>query len=60
VPSQFLSGSSGNVAFDEYRRDALRKLEADRVAFDDFVYKMRRAKDRQEFDRFMQERRVSK
>lgn len=54
---QFLSGSSGNSAFDEYRAETLRRLEEDQVAFRVFVDKLRRAKDRSEFDRFMNERR---
>ena len=60
VPSQFLNGSSGNSVFDEYRQDALRKLEEDRVAFGSFVDKLHRAKDRKEFDQFMKERRPTR
>ncbi len=57
------SGTSGNQAFDDYRRAELeklevmrRKLDEDRKAFDDFVTKLRHAKDREDFERFMSER----
>ena len=56
-------GSSGNAAFDDYRREQLRrldeerrKLEEEQKAFREFVEKLRRAKDQDEFDRFMAER----
>jgi Protein of unknown function (DUF2852) len=52
--------SSGNTAFDEWRaaelarlEDDRRKLEATHREFAEFVKKLRRAKDREEFDRFM-------
>jgi hypothetical protein len=58
------TGRSGNAAFDEYRKAELakldemrRKLEEERSAFHEFVEKLRRAKDQEEFDRFMAERR---
>lgn len=57
---------SGNAAFDDYKREQLRrldeerrKLEEDQKAFREFVEKVRRAKDQEEFDRFMAERRTS-
>ena len=57
---------SGNAAFDEYKRDQLQRLEEQRRklaeeqrAFRDFVEKLRRAKDQDEFDRFMAERRAA-
>jgi hypothetical protein len=53
---------SGNVAFDEYRERELkrldeerRKLEAMRADFEAFAKELRRAKDQEEFDRFMAE-----
>jgi hypothetical protein len=56
-------GSSGNGAFDDYRAEVLRRLEEERRKLDDeqrafgeFVLKLRRAKDQEEFDRFMTER----
>jgi hypothetical protein len=54
---------SGNAAFDDYKREQLkrleeerRKLEEDQRAFREFVERVRRAKDQDEFDRFMAER----
>lgn len=59
----FGGAGSGNAAFDAYKREQLkrldeerRKLEDEQKAFRDFVEKVRRAKDQEEFDRFMSER----
>jgi Protein of unknown function (DUF2852) len=49
--------SSGNVAFDEYREETLRKLDEEQREFRDYLDKLRSAKDRAEFDQFMSERR---
>ena len=49
--------SSGNVAFDEYREETLRKLDEEQHEFRDYLDKLRSAKDRAEFDQFMAERR---
>jgi len=51
------SGGSGNVAFDEYREETLRKLDEEQREFRDFLDRLRAAKDRAEFDQFMNERR---
>jgi hypothetical protein len=48
---------SGNRAFDEYRSEALRKLEEEAAEFRAFLERLRMAKDRAEFDEFMNERR---
>lgn len=48
---------SGNRAFDEYREQALRRLEEEANEFKDFLGRLRHAKDRAEFDQFMRERR---
>jgi hypothetical protein len=55
---------TGNQAFEEYRRATLERLEAERRklaeeerAFADFLRELRNARDREEFDRFMQSRR---
>ncbi|KAB2915484.1 MAG: DUF2852 domain-containing protein [Hyphomicrobiaceae bacterium] len=48
---------SGNRAFDEYREEALRKLEDEVNEFREFLQRLRMAKDRAEFDEFMRERR---
>ena len=50
--------ASGNAAFDEYRRSTLRRLEEEQAEFADYVEKLRKARDQEEFDRFMAERRV--
>lgn len=54
---------TGNVAFDEWRRGELDRLEAERrkldearAEFDRYAAELRRAKDREEFDRFMRDR----
>ncbi len=59
--------STGNVAFDEYRANVLARLEEERRQLDaqasefgDFVKQLRRAKDQEEFERFMQSRETRK
>ena len=54
---------TGNIAFDEYRQAELDRLEAERRRlveeereFGEFLHNLRRAKDRDEFDRFMRDR----
>ena len=49
--------SSGNRAFDEYRDETLRRLEDEQREFHDFLGRLRMAKDKAEFDEFMNERR---
>ena len=49
--------SSGNHAFDEYRLDALRRLEDEQKEFAAFLERLRFARDKSEFDAFMAERR---
>lgn len=49
--------SSGNRAFDEYRAETLRRLEEEQREFQDFLGKLRMAKDKAEFDQFMAQRR---
>jgi hypothetical protein len=48
--------SSGNRAFDDYREDMLRRLEDEQKEFKDFLERLRHAKDKQEFDQFMDDR----
>ena len=48
--------SSGNSAFDAYKADTLKRLEDEQHAFESFPQRLREAKDKQEFDRFMDER----
>jgi len=49
--------SSGNRAFDEYRTETLRRLEEEQKEFAEFLERLRFAKDKAEFDQFMNERR---
>lgn len=58
------AGASGNSAFDAYKRETLERLEAERRklaeeerAFAAFMEELRRTRDRESFDRFMQSRR---
>lgn len=51
------TGWSGNRAFDDYRAETLRRLEEEQHEFRDFLDRLRRAKDRAEFDQFLAERR---
>ena len=48
--------SSGNHAFDEYRQETLRRLEDEQEEFHGFLERLRHAKDKAEFDEFMDER----
>jgi len=56
-------GRTGNVAFDDWRAAELarieeerRKLDVMRDEFDTYLRELRRAKDQEEFDRFMSQR----
>jgi hypothetical protein len=49
--------TSGNRAFDEYRNDTLKRLEEEQREFREFLERLRFAKDKTEFDTFMNERR---
>jgi len=51
------ASSSGNRAFDEYRMETLRRLEEEQKEFSAFLDRLRFAKDKAEFDQFMNERR---
>ena len=48
--------SSGNTAFDAYKHDTLRRLEEEQDAFEAFLQRLRDAKDKAEFDQFMEDR----
>ena len=47
---------SGNRAFDEYRQETLRRLEDEQREFQEYLVRLRTAKDKAEFDQFMAER----
>ncbi|MQQ07403.1 DUF2852 domain-containing protein [Epibacterium sp. SM1979] len=55
-PARFTHRSSGNSAFDAYRTDTLRRLEQEQHDFEAFLQRLRDAKDKAEFDQFMDER----
>jgi hypothetical protein len=59
--------TTGNVAFDDWRKAEIdrieeerRKLDEMRNEFDAYVRELRRAKDQEEFDRFMRDRKNTK
>lgn len=54
--SHRVHASSGNAAFDAYKADVLRRLEDEQAAFEGFLQRLREAKDKQEFDAFMEDR----
>ena len=63
--SRFYAPSTGNAAFDDWRTAELARLDEERRKLDDaqrdfaeYVDAIRRAKDREEFERFMAERRA--
>ncbi|NOE16827.1 DUF2852 domain-containing protein [Ruegeria atlantica] len=47
---------SGNSAFDAYKADTLARLEREQQDFEAFLRRLREAKDKAEFDEFMDER----
>ncbi|NOD63036.1 MULTISPECIES: DUF2852 domain-containing protein [unclassified Ruegeria] len=47
---------SGNSAFDAYKADTLARLEREQQDFEAFLRRLREAKDKAEFDQFMDER----
>jgi hypothetical protein len=55
-PAPTALGSSGNTAFDAYKADTLRRLEEEQANFQDFLKRLRAAKDKAEFDQFMEDR----
>jgi hypothetical protein len=47
---------TGNSAFDAYKAETLRRLEDEQEAFEAFLQRLREAKDKSEFDAFMDDR----
>jgi hypothetical protein len=47
---------SGNTAFDTYKTETLRRLEEEQAAFEAFLQRLREARDKAEFDQFMDDR----
>jgi hypothetical protein len=65
--SRDLSRNSGNAVFEDYKKATLERLEeerrrlvAEQEAFASFLDDLKRAKDRTEFERFMQERETAR
>lgn len=48
--------SSGNSAFDAYKEETLRRLQDEQENFEAFLERLRAAKDKSEFDQFMEDR----
>ena len=48
--------SSGNSSFDAYRNELMQRLESEQSNFDQFLIRLRDAKDKNQFDTFMVER----
>jgi len=48
--------SSGNASFDAYREDMIDRLEKEQDHFETFLTRLRAAKDKTEFDQFMEDR----
>ena len=47
---------TGNSAFDAYKAETLKRLEDEQEAFEAFLQRLRDAKDKSEFDAFMDDR----
>ncbi|WP_062226705.1 DUF2852 domain-containing protein [Aureimonas frigidaquae] len=63
VTTPFSAERTGNVAFDDWREAELtrldeerRRLDTARAEFEAYARELRRAKDQEEFDRFMRDR----
>ncbi len=48
--------NTGNTAFDAYKDDTIKRLEDEQTAFQSFLHRLREAKDKTEFDAFMDDR----
>ena len=48
--------TSGNASFDAYRHDTLDRLEQEQGKFENFLTRLREAKDKTEFDQFLDDR----
>lgn len=53
---QSYTAPTGNSAFDAYRAETLKRLEDEHSEFLDFLRKLREAKDKAEFDQFIEGR----
>jgi hypothetical protein len=48
--------TSGNASFDAYKTDTLQRLEGEQTSFENFLGRLRAAKDKSEFDTFLDRR----
>lgn len=55
-PRRMMHSSTGNSAFDAYREETIQRLEAEQKSFEAFLGRLRAARDKAEFDQFMDER----
>ncbi|WP_375262364.1 DUF2852 domain-containing protein [Palleronia sp.] len=53
--ASFRQQTTGNAAFDAYRAETIRRLEDEQAAFEGFLKRLREARDKAEFDQFMDE-----
>jgi len=58
--SMAMGRPTGNSAFDAYKADTLKRLEEEQNNFETFLERLRAAKDKSEFDAFMDERATRK
>ncbi len=54
--NRYYETSSGNSAFNDYREETLKRLEDEQIEFESFLERLRHAKDKAEFDQFMDDR----
>lgn len=54
--SMAMTRLTGNAAFDAYKADTLKRLQDEQASFESFLERLREAKDKSEFDAFMDER----
>jgi hypothetical protein len=54
--TRHMGKTSGNNAFDAYKSETLRRLEEEQDNFEAFLKRLRDAKDKAEFDQFMDDR----
>ena len=54
--SHMMGRTTGNHAFDAYKSETLRRLEDEQDKFEAFLERLREAKDKAEFDQFMDDR----
>ncbi len=51
----YKSRSTGNTAFDRYRDETIARLQEERVAFNEYIQRLREARDQEEFDGWTKE-----